>query len=109
MLQRPIMIILTMLQLHISALASATSEDFNICKKEALKDLEVCFISHPANDSSVYQCWPKNEQNYRDCIRRVIQQYHPSQDDILKRQKKQALEKKLKAEQEAKQQKEANN
>lgn len=109
MLLKHAVVMLTLLQLQTAAMASATSEDFNVCKKQALKHLEACFNTHPANYTSVYQCWPENEQYYRNCISRVVQQYSPSKEQLIKMREKQAAEAKLKAALEAKQQKEANN
>lgn len=84
--------------------ASATSADFEICKKEAIKVLEHCLSEHQGNDNSIYQCWPDNEQRYRDCVHRVLETYSPSAEQLRFMQEKKAAAEKAMAELEAKRQ-----
>lgn len=88
--------------------ASPTSSDFEICKKEAVKVLEYCFTKHVGYDSEIYQCWPENEQGYRNCVDRVIARHSDSPEKRRLMQEKKAAALKLMAELKAKQQAENN-
>ena len=105
---RHLIIVGTTLLASSSVQASPTEHDFDICKKEALKLLELCLAQHHGNSNSIYQCWPDNEQNYGRCVQQILADYYPSAERIRAVREKEAAAKKAKAELEANRKKDNN-
>jgi hypothetical protein len=81
--------------LPLSALGSATENEFEPCKKLAVATLSACLQEQSANTTTIGQCWVDSQQQFSSCRQRVLDSHNPD----LQRQQREAREKAERAEQ----------
>ena len=80
--------------LPLSALGSATENEFEPCKKLAVATLSACLQEQSANTTTIDQCWIDSQQQFSSCRQRVLDSHNPG----LQRQQREAREKAERAE-----------
>ena len=68
-------IFISLLLLSRVSLASPTSNEFDACKKLAVKSLEACLSTNVISETA--ECWKRSKNSFKSCVKKVKKLHSP--------------------------------